>query len=51
MIVLGPGIKVNNQDSTSANHDSVSRFIQEQLGFTPSLGNSVNVADFSDTME
>ena len=51
MIVLGPGIQVNNQDSTPSNHDSVSRFIQQQLGFTPSLGKSVSVSDFSNTME
>jgi hypothetical protein len=51
MIVIGPGIQANNQDPTSSNHDSVSRFIQQQLGFTPSLGNSVNVPDFSQTLE
>ena len=50
MTVIGPGIKANNQDSTSADHDSVSRFIQQQLGFTPSLGNSVNVPDFTQTL-
>jgi acid phosphatase len=50
MIVLGPGIQANNLDQTSANHDSVSRFIQQQLGLTPSLGNSANVADMSQTM-
>jgi len=51
MLVIGPGIQANNQDPTPANHDSVSRFIQEQLGFTPSLGNSVNVSDFTNTFE
>jgi acid phosphatase len=50
MTVIGPGIKVNNQDPTPADHDSVSRFIQQQLGFTPSLGNSVNVPDFTQTL-
>lgn len=50
MAVIGPGIKVDNQDPTSANHDTVSRFIQEQLGFTPSLGASVNVPDFANTL-
>lgn len=51
MTVIGPGIKVNNQDSTPSNHDSMSRFIQQQLGITPSLGNSVNVPDFINTLE
>jgi len=51
MIVIGPGIQANNQDPTPANHDSVSRFIQQQLGFTPSLGKSVSVPDFSQTLE
>jgi hypothetical protein len=50
MVVLGPGILANNIDNTSANHDSAARFIQEQLGFTPSLGNSVNVPDMSNTL-
>ncbi len=50
MLVIGPGIKANNDDVTSANHDSASRFIQEQLGFTPSLGKSVSVPDFSNTL-
>jgi len=51
MLVIGPGIKANNQDPTSANHDSCARFIQEQLGFTPTLGKSVNVADFANTLQ
>ena len=51
MIVLGPGIQAGNQDPTPANHDSVARFIQQQLGLTPSLGKSVNVPDFSQTLE
>jgi acid phosphatase len=51
MTVIGPGIKPNNQDATPANHDSVSRFIQQQLGLTPTLGNSVNVPDFTNTLE
>lgn len=51
MIVIGPGIQANNQDPTPSNHDSVSRFIQEQLGFTPSLGKSVSVPDFTQTFE
>ncbi len=50
MMVIGPGIKANNDDVTSANHDSAARFIQQQLGFTPSLGKSVSVPDFSNTL-
>jgi hypothetical protein len=50
MLVVGPGIRANNQDATSANHDSVSRFIQQQLGMTPSLGKSVSVPDMKQTM-
>ncbi len=48
--VIGPGIQANNQDATSANHDSALRFIQQQLGLTPSLGKSVNVPDFAVTL-
>lgn len=51
MIVIGPGIQANNQDATPSNHDTLLRFMQEQLGFTPSLGNSVNVPDFTNTLE
>ena len=51
MIVIGPGIQANNQDATSSNHDSLCRFMQEQLGFTPILGASVNVSDFTNTLE
>jgi hypothetical protein len=51
MLVIGPGIQANNQDPTPSNHDSVSRFMQQQLGFTPSLGKSVSVSDFSQTLE
>ena len=51
MIVIGPGIQADNQDPTPSNHDSVSRFIQQQLGFTPSLGKSVNVPDFANTLK
>jgi hypothetical protein len=50
MIVIGPGIQANNQDATSSNHDTLCRFMQEQLGFTPSLGASVNVPDFTQTL-
>lgn len=50
MMVIGPGILANNQDPTKSNHDSVSRFIQQQLGFTPSLGASVSVPDFTQTL-
>ncbi len=49
VLVLGPGIRVNNVDSTAASHDSALRFFQEELGLTPSLGKSVNVADMSQT--
>jgi hypothetical protein len=51
MAVIGPGIRVNNQDPTVSNHDSLLRFMQQQLGLTPSLGNSVNVPDFTQTLE
>ncbi len=50
MLVLGPGIRANNVDNTPANHDSSLRFIQEQLGVTPSLGNSINVPDMTQTL-
>jgi hypothetical protein len=50
MMVIGPGIRANNTDDTSANHDSVSRFIQQQLGLTPTLGKSVSVPDFTNTL-
>jgi acid phosphatase len=50
MLVLGPGVKAHNQDATSANHDSAARFIQEQLGFTPTLGKSVSVPDMRNTL-
>ena len=50
-VVVGPGILANNVDNTPANHDSALRFIQEQLGLTVSLGNSVNVPDMTHTLK
>lgn len=50
VVVVGPGIRQGNIDNTAANHDSALRFIQEQLGLTVSLGNSVNVSDMIQTL-
>ncbi len=50
VLVLGPAIRGGNVDNTQANHDSTLRFVQEQLGLTPSLGNSVNVPDMTGTL-
>ena len=49
-MIIGPGIRTNNVDDTRANHDSALRFIQRQLGLTPTLGNSVSVPDFNNTL-
>ena len=50
IIVIGPGIRTNNVDDTPANHDSTLRFIQQQLGLAPTLGKSLSVPDFNNTL-
>ena len=50
MIVIGPNIKKNNQDSTYNEQQGALRFFIEQLGLNDFMGMSATAADFQNTL-